>query len=117
MDRAEGLATGQAALVWHLTGKGTMQDQRVQLRGSEHLVERLFVPVDTDETHLEVTEEQGCASGLRVTYYTPSGGQLYVVTMFLPERWVGAEVGWERRAEGLALWIARNGERITLPMP
>lgn len=117
VDRAEGPATGRAALVWHLAGKGTIQGQRVQLRGNENLAEMLFVPVDTDETHLEVTEEQGLASDLRVVYYTPSGGRLYMATLFLMGRWVGAEAGWERGTEGLALWIARDGERITLPMP
>jgi hypothetical protein len=117
VDRAEGPTTGQAALMWHLVGKEIMQGQRVRLRGSERLVEMLFVPVDADETHLEVTEEQGCASGLRVIYYPPSGSRLYLATMFLPGRWVGAEAGWERGAEGLALRIARDGERITLPMP
>ena len=26
-------------------------------------------------------------------------------------------LGWEGGAEGLALWITQDGERITLPMP
>jgi len=118
VDRAEGPAKGRAALVWHLAGKGTIQGQRVRLRDSEHLAEVLFVvPADTDETHLEVTEEQGCDTSLRVIYCIPSGGRLYMATMFLLGRWVGAEAGWERGAEGLALWIAQGGERITLPMP
>lgn len=114
VDEAQGPPGGQAALAWHLTGVGCMEDQRVRLRDGEKPAEVLLVPAGS-EGRLEVTEGEDGDPGLRVIYYTLTNGQLRLVTLLLAGRWTDAEVIWIE--DDLSLQLAQGEQRIVLPLP
>ena len=59
-------------------------------------------------------EETGGDSGMCVVYYTPAGGRLRLVTLFLPRQWQGAEVSFHE--QGAVLQIAQGQNSVTLPL-
>ena len=67
------------------------------------------------EGRLEVADGKGGDSRLCVVYYAPADGRLRAVTLFLLNRWAGAEVRVKR--EESALWIAQGERCIILPLP
>lgn len=113
VDEADGPARGRAALAWHLIGAGLVEGRRIRLRDGEGPAEVLLMPVGP-EGRLEVAEDRGSDSGLRVVYYAPADGRLRVVTLFLLGQWSGAEAGFD--VEERTLWIARGQTRLTLPL-
>jgi hypothetical protein len=112
VDEAEGPSASQAALAWHLTGKGDTEGWRIRLRGDNDPAEVLLMPVGF-EGQLEVTGTYGDSSQ-RVVYYPPAGGRLHVVTVFLPGQWTDAEAGLD--ADRRSLWIAQGQRRIAIPL-
>jgi hypothetical protein len=114
VDGAEGPPGDQAALVWHLVGKGVVEDRRIRLRDGDDPVEIVLMPVGPDG-RVEVAESEGGDSRLCIVYYALPDGRLRLVTLFLPGWWAGAEISWER--EERALWVAQGEEHIVLMLP
>ena len=111
VDEADGPPNGQAALGWHLAGEGAVEGWRVRLRGGDAPAEALLVPSDTGG-QLEAVRDH--ASDLRVTYSSPSGGQMRVVTLFLLGPWAGAEAEFDAAEQ--ILWIRQEATRDTVSL-
>ena len=122
VDEAEGPPGAQAALAWHLSGEGIVEPvlseaeggRRIRLRGGDDPAEVILAPVGS-EGRLEVADGKGGDSRLYVVYYAPADGRLRAVTLFLLDRWAGAEV--EVKREESALWIVQGERGIILPLP
>lgn len=97
-----------------LAGGGITEGQRLWLLDGERPAEAILVPVNS-EGRLEVTEDEGGESSLSMVYYALTDGRLRLVTLFLVDRWAGAEVGWEGKS--LTLRVAQGEQYIVLPLP
>jgi len=112
VDEAEGPPGGQAALVWHLTGEGTVEDHRIGLRGGDELAEVSLMPL-IPEGHMETVSVD---SGLRVVYYAPANGRMRVVTLFLLGEWAGAEAQFYEEEQTLRVVQGPTQGTLTLPL-
>ncbi len=54
--------------------------------------------------------------GLEVKYSSPPNGNLSLVTVFLTENWIGAEVRVQPSASGLELELRKNDGVKTIPL-
>jgi hypothetical protein len=113
VDEAKGPPGRRAALVWHLSGKGALENWRISLREGNAPTEMLLMPVGS-EGWIEQKMENTGNGGLRVVYYAPAGGRMRVATVFLLDQWIGADAG--ANEEEQTLWIAHEHARITLPL-
>jgi hypothetical protein len=113
VDRAEGPSSARGTLVWHLVTEREMEGQRVRLPNGENLAEMLFMPIEADGWFETTTQFDNM--GRRVTYHAPPRDRWQMVTFFLPDDWVGAQV--EIDEEERALRLVRGEERIYLPLP
>jgi hypothetical protein len=111
VDEAKGPSRSQAALAWHLTGEGIIEDQRIRLRGGDEPAEVLLLPLGP-RGQIETAEDVD--SSLRVVYHAPADGRVHVVTLFLLGQWTGAEVGFNEE-EGI-LRIAKGPTRDTISL-
>jgi hypothetical protein len=114
VDTAQGAAGSEAALVWHFVEGAAMETHRFLLRGGDEPREVALIPVE-DKGQVEVTErgEEG-DGGLDVVYGRPVDGELRLVTVFLQEEWVGAEV---RQETGGEITISGIDREIVVALP
>ena len=111
VDEAKGPSRSQAALAWHLSGEGIIEDQRIRLRGGDEPAEVLLLPLGP-RGQIETAEDVD--SSLRVVYHAPADGRVHVVTLFLLGQWTGAEVKFNEE-EGI-LRIAKGPTRDTISL-
>jgi len=114
VDDASG-SSQQAALTWHLAGEGKMEGDRLSLRDGDSPVEAYFVPLDA-KGYFETTSNPGENSGVSVVYLPVAKGRLHLVTVFLPEQWVGADVKWNQEVGTLRV-ENKDGASVVLPFP
>jgi hypothetical protein len=115
VDDARGPAGRAAALTWHITGDGQVQDRRIWLRGGEHPAEMLLLPIGAGQVRVEKSR-QVRDSSMRVIYNSPKNGRLAAVTLFLLKEWVGAHVEMTRQEGQTILQVTQEGKRITVPL-
>lgn len=112
VDEAQALSDSRAAFVWHLSGteEPGIETQRVRLRDEHDPVEVVLLSVD-QEGGLEFTPD----SGNRLTVsYTSEANHLHMVTVFLPEKWIGATLDWQDDPH--TLHISNGDQHIVLPI-
>jgi hypothetical protein len=114
VDEAEGPRGSQAALMWHLTGQGIVEGQRIRLRSGDDPVEVLLMPAAPAGRLETVPEEAGGDSGMRVVYYAPADGRLRLVTLFLTGQWQGAQVELDEQEQTLR--VAQGQTYVTVPL-
>ncbi len=110
MDEAEGPWDSQAALIWHLSGEGTVMGQHVQLHVGGQPLEALFLPLNSVQPLIAIDRDDG---ELRVQY-DANYGHLRLVTLFLPGHWVGAEVQFD--TDESILHLRQPGAKASLRM-
>jgi len=113
VDQAQGPEAQQTALVWCLSGREVVDDQRIQLRGGDDPAEMLLISLDANEISPGIIEH---VFDPDILYLAPSGGRLHLATLFLFGEWVGAEASWESNAEGMILWVTKDDKGIALPL-
>ncbi len=114
VDQASGPPQSRAALSWNLVGAGAVEDQRIALREGDSRAEFVILPLDGGDGRIEVASEPGGDSNSRVVYYSPAGGRLEVVTLFLLGDWVGAEVEYD--PAGQAVLVGQDEARVSVPV-
>lgn len=111
VDEASGSPGSEAALVWHFTGDGLWDGQRVYLRRGDDPVEVLFLPLSLAG---QVSVQRSGNTGRYVVYYDAADGRLRLATLFLLGQWAGAEVDFD--AEEQALRITAGQASIVLAL-
>jgi hypothetical protein len=113
LDRADGPGAGRAAIAWHLDGDGEVRERRISIRGGDEPVEVVFVPI-ANEGQLSVSKRGDGDIYHPAVSWSVSSGRLQLATVFLFDRWVGAQVKIDQ--EGQALQIMQGAEAISLPL-
>jgi hypothetical protein len=108
VDEASGPAQRRAALVWQLPDGATIRGQRIALRGGDHPAEMLILPIGVARIDVRPQPEQ--------IFIDARDGKLGVVTLFLTEGWVGAQVELAQDAGSYLLRIGQGDRRIDLPI-
>jgi hypothetical protein len=115
VDSAAGPAGSHAALAWHLLGRGLTPDGRIALGSGSHLAEAVLLSRDQVWSESN-TVGKAIGNGFQnMIYYSPTGGQLQTVTVFLLDEWAGARV--EVDDEWTTLAISQGDAQITLRLP
>ncbi len=114
VDRARGPNRQRAALAWHVARAGSLGEGRWSLRTGPHPAEMLVLSLDG--SHVRTTEEASADDPDRVglVCYPARDGELELVTVFLMDRWVGAQV--ELQAERAGLTITQGASSLTIPL-
>jgi hypothetical protein len=119
LDDARGPANADSALAWHFYSQsGQFQNQRLQLRTGPHAYEVLFLPYGDGEVSMEKTSgEPGAFPNLSLYYHSFEKGRLSLITVFLPENWVGA--GYRFITKNGVTWLQiESGEhQVKVPLP
>ncbi len=115
VDGADGPAGSRAALAWHLQGAGPATGGRIALNSGGETAE--VVLTGDGGSWLEENPPGGTAGSVHqdMLYYSPAGGQLRAVTVFLLDEWVGAQVDVDY--ERGTLEVTQGDAQITLRLP
>jgi hypothetical protein len=116
VDRASGPSGRRAAVVWHLRGRAAETPSppfRLSLQSRGELV---LLPLG-DEAALLESAAGAAPSELDVLYRPRAGGRLDLASVFLPERWAGANVVLRRSPSGATLDISVGQARLSVPLP
>ncbi len=111
VDEAKGPPGSRAAIVWHLRGEGSVDGNRIRLRGGDNPAEALLLP-SSPAGELRVI--QSGSSGQPVVYYNTIDGYLGLVTVFLVGDWVGAEMWFS--ADKQVLQIDCDRAKVIFPL-
>jgi hypothetical protein len=115
VDRASGPEHSHAALAWHLLGANSAHDARVALQSGSEATEVVFMSKEgswSDQSSPAGTAGEGFHD---MIYYSPTGGQLWTVTVFLMDEWLGAQVDVDH--EWSMLEVSQGNARITQQLP
>jgi len=112
VDSADGPAGSHPALAWHLIGTGTTSDGRLGLASGSEPAEVIVIGKDPSQ----IVPSGAARDGFQdIIYYSPDGGQLLAVTVFLMDEWVGAQTSVDR--DWRTLEIGQGNARLTLRLP
>lgn len=114
VDRARGPSQQRAALAWHVARAGPLQEGRLPLRTGPYPAEMLVLSLDG--SHARITENASTDDPARVglVCHPAHDGELELVTIFLMDRWVGAQV--ELQAERASLTITQGSSSLIIPL-
>ncbi len=118
LDEAHGPSDAAAALAWHVAGEPTAQAMRFLL-GRAADTELVMVPLGERAGRVAVRQANGARGSNLDLLYRPAGtGALYLASVFLPGRWMGARTQVRTSAEGTrTLEISAEAGRFSLPLP
>lgn len=114
IDHAYGPVGQTAAVSWHVAGDATMKGARLSLRSGESPAEMVILPFGLGPATLQRSNLTDNASTSLA--YTSASGQLDIVTVFLMNDWVGAQVELKDPAEHPVLTLSQAGKQITVPI-
>lgn len=104
VDEAVGTPGSGAALVWHFTGDGLWDGQRIYLRSGDDPAEALIAPLSPAG---RVSVQGDGNTGRHVVYYDAADGRLRLATLFLLGQWAGAEVEFDAAEQALRITGSR----------
>lgn len=105
-----------ATVFWHLPENSSRADNRVTVRGGDHPVEMVLLPLDSDLSTSSLDFKQKNGAGLDAKYSSPPNGNLSLVTVFLTENWIGAEVSVQPSDSGPVLELRKNEHLLNFPL-
>ncbi len=114
-DNAQGTQDHPAALIWHLVGDATPEDNRIPLGVNPETgqsPEVVLLPINGDQSKIQIETLDGDIPILRVQYSAPDGETLQTASFFLFEKWIGAEI---KLKDGIA-HIIRDGNQVQIPL-
>jgi len=94
-DNAQGPKDHPAAFIWHLVGDAIPEGNRIPLGVTPETgtsPEVVLIPINGDQSKIQIETLDGDIPILRVQYSAPSGETLQTVTIFLFGKWLGAEI-------------------------
>ena len=120
VDSADGPAGSHAALAWHLQKASPASDGRIALVSSSEPAEAVLLGQDRDGSAQAWTNQDAPAGtageGIQdMIYYSPTGGQLRTVTVFLTDEWVGAQIAID--SDWKTIEIIQGDAHLALQLP
>lgn len=114
VDRARGPNRQHAALAWHVARARPLQEGRLPLRTEPHPAEMLVLSLDGSHARITEAAPEDDLARVGLVCHSARGGELGLVTVFLMERWVGAQV--ELETERASIRITQGSSSLTIPL-
>ena len=112
IDEASGPPNQRAAIAWHPATVARQEGWRFSLRGGSDAAELVLVPLSEGGGNLKV--QDGGDSTMSIEYVR-RGGQLRLLSVFLMDQWVGADVGYDVASR--SVHIQSKAGQLTVPLP
>lgn len=118
IDEAEGPASQQSAIFWHVTGNGSLQEQRITVGEGKSLAEMFLIPIGSGRLSTQIETGLENEPKLQVQYQSTIPGRLQLVTIMLTNEWLGADAYISYDTGETVLHISsKEGARLDLPLP
>lgn len=114
-DNAQGPKGHPAALTWHLVGNAIPEGNRIPLGLNPETgqsPEVVLIPINGNQSKIQIETLDGDIPILRVQYSAPDGETLRTATIFLFDKWLGAEIKFK---DGIA-YIIQNNHQVKIPL-
>jgi len=112
IDEASGPPNQRAAIAWHPATVARQEGWRFSLRGGSDAAELVLVPLDEGVEDLSV---QGGGDSAMSIEYVRDGGRLRLLSVFLRDQWVGADLEYDVASRSVHIQSA--GGQMTVPLP
>jgi len=103
VDTAQSLANSRAALFWHFVDGQVIAKDRIRISTDSGPFEVVFLPLDDDGEVVISNRVQNRGEGINFMYSGRSN--LRIATIFLPQKWIGAQVTWNRESDLLQILL------------
>ncbi len=116
VDEANGNKGQPAAITWHAYGQFQSGSDRIALSGGSEPSEMLLIPNDGNNATINVVTSGDESNFLEIQYQTQDNGELSLITIFLDDKWSGANTQLIDDSGLPVLVISKEEKQITLPL-
>jgi hypothetical protein len=119
LDEAQGPEDQNAAINWYPIRQSDqpMPNNRIPLRDGNNPVEMVLIPGSLNGNGLQISELPGDSPNMQVKYDGNNKGEISLITIFLFDDWVNAQVSISSDDNQETLMIQTADKSINLPRP
>jgi len=114
VDNAWGPSGQTGAVSWHLYGPAVVNLSRILIGEAPEQAEVVLLPVIDGQIDAQPRPELAESSGQDILFQSEETGRLSLATIFLTDRWLGAEVEISRAEQRVVISIQNGHEELAI---
>lgn len=115
-DEANGLKNQKAAINWQLPNQPSGENGRYRLDYADQPAEIILLPLDISDGEIGIREQSDQINNYQAYYQVYKSGKISLLTVFLFDEWVGAEVNLDTTKSPPLLVITNRENQFNQPI-